>query len=190
MARSTSQPSDSTAVDGPVGLEAGLHGLADDATANDIAEVIAEESKMLATMGPNTMTLIEWLAARSDYNDQDEAAAMEDMIGRAMNSATPDQVFAESMAVKVDSIINRPIQIMGFRIAETEFAEGFPYYALIDAAYGNPVEKHVITCGGFKILAQLYALDKLGEWPQVCMFTKPAKATKNGYYPLSLVRAV
>lgn len=138
--------------------------------------------------GPALMDLVQWCADKVSVNDQDEWAAMEAMVAEVMASDTPDAVFREGLTIKAEDIVGTPITIMGFRVAETDFSEGFPFYVLLDVMIGQPPTKRVVSVGAFKVLAQIRRLDDLGEWPQVCTFTQPKKPTRNGHFPLSLKR--
>ena len=138
--------------------------------------------------GPALMDLVQWCADKVSVNDQDEWAAMEAMVAEVMASDTPDAVFREGLTIKAEDIVGTPITITGFRVAETDFSEGFPFYVLLDVMIGQPPTKRVVSVGAFKVLAQIRRLDDLGEWPQVCTFTQPKKPTRNGHFPLSLKR--
>jgi hypothetical protein len=52
------------------------------------------------------------------------------------------------------------------------------------------MKPHVISVGAFKVMAQLKRMDELAEWPQVVTFKKKDKATKSGYFPIAMVRAI
>jgi hypothetical protein len=150
-------------------------------------ELIESTGEMIP-FGPASTTVIQWCADNVSEDDESQAAAMEAIMARVLSSTTPDQVLSEELSVPVDRVLNRPIQIQGVRIGQTDFADGLPYYAILDCVYGNPPEPHVVTVGAFKVMAQLYALARLNQWPQVVMFKKAEKPTKSGFYPISMVR--
>lgn len=150
-------------------------------------ELIQSTGEMIP-LGPAAQTVIQWCADNVSEDDESNAAVMEDIMRRVLESETPDQVLAESLPVKVETILNKPIQLRGVRIGETDFQDGFPYYAILDCVYGNPPSPHVVTVGAFKVMAQLYVLAKMNQWPQVVMFKRSDKATKSGYWPISMVR--
>lgn len=152
-------------------------------------EVLEDNDQRIAAMGPAMMTVVEWCASQVSVDDDDSFAAMEAMVRRVLASDTPDQVLSEERVVPVQEILGKTIQINGLRIGATDFAEGFPYYALLDCQWGQPMEAHVVTVGAFKVMAQIYALSMMGEWPQVVMFKESDKPTKAGNRPISLVRS-
>ena len=154
------------------------------------ATVVETGGRSLAETSPAMMSVVAWCQSHVEHTDGDEAAAMEDIVRRVLAAENPAEVFEENLTVPVEDILGTPIAIHGFRIGETEFTDGFPYYALVDfTAKGDP-KVRVATVGAFKVMAQLMALDRMGEWPQVCMFKQSDKQTKAGYRPISLVRAV
>lgn len=150
-------------------------------------ELIEKTGEMIP-LGAAAQTVIQWCADHVEENDESQAAAMNAIMERVLSSTTPDQVLAEELSVPVDRVLNRPIQIERVRIGETDFADGFPYYAIMDVIYGNPPERHVVTVGAFKVMAQLVKLAQLDAFPQVVMFRKAEKPTKAGFYPISMVR--
>lgn len=169
-------------------------GTTDDAKGGVTAEVIQAEiipsTGEMIPLGPASTKVIQYCADHVSVGDADTAAAMEDMIRQVMASATPDEVLADQMTVPAQDILGKTIQVSGVRFGETEFAEGFPYYVLFDCSYGTPMRSHVVTCGAFKVVAQAVAMDMIGDWPQVLMFSQADKPTRSGYRPISLRRPV
>lgn len=147
-----------------------------------------DESGVEIAYGPATNTVMMWCAENRSFGDGDTAAAMEAMVARVLAGESADEILSEEMTVKVDSILDKTILIHGIRIGETEFTEGFPFYALVDVTLGGEDRHQQVTVGAFKVMAQLYALDKLAEFPVVAMFKKADKPTRGGYYPISLTR--
>lgn len=158
------------------------------ATDADVQAYTVPSTGEVIPMGPASMALIEWCASMVTEDDNSTAAAMEAMIAAVMNSDTPDEVLAERMTVPVEKVLGIPVQINGVRMAHTDMADGFPFYALLDVQYGQGMRPHVISIGAFKVMAQLYGLSKLAEWPQVVVFKKSDRPTKAGFYPISMVR--
>ncbi len=138
--------------------------------------------------GPATNQVMMWCAENSSFGDGDTAAATEAMIARVLAGGSADDILSEEMTIPVDSILGKPILIHGIRIGATEFTEGFPFYALVDVTHSGQPEHHQVTVGAFKVMAQLYALTRLGEFPIACMFKQSDKPTRAGYRPISLVR--
>lgn len=139
---------------------------------------------------PAMQTVIEFCAEMCTVDDDSTAAAMEQMMARVLASTSAEDVFAEELTVPAENVLDIPMVLHGFRVGMTEYAEGFPYYALLDVEYGQPKARHVVTIGAFKVMGQLVALYKIGEWPQVVKIQPSKKATRAGYRPLSLTRAV
>lgn len=163
---------------------------ADQVGADVVAQGQVVDGRAVSPFGPATMTVIQWCQEQVEVDDEDSAAAMEAMVRRVLASDTPDQVLAEELVVSVDQILGKPIVITAVRIGRTEYADGFPYYALLDCTWGSPPEPHTVSVGAFKVMAQLFAISAMGEWPQTVMFKQSDKPTRAGHRPISLVRAV
>lgn len=149
------------------------------------AEAVTGE---LMTMGPAMQTMAEWLAERAKYTEDDEFAAMERIIAETLRSETPDEVLRQKLPIHARDVLDRPMALKDFRLVEGEYEGDFPFYAAMEVTFGNPPEDHVVTCGGLRVLAQLKALDDLGEWPQVIEIKQSRKPTRKGYWPLRLER--
>lgn len=153
----------------------------------DVEVISAEEAKAIAAQ-PSIRNLIEWCHSNVVDDDDTSAAAMEAIVARVLAADDMAAVLSEELPLKAENILRKPFTLLGFRVAETDFSDGFPYYAILDITIGTPPRKQVCTVGAFKIMAQLKRMHDLGEWPQVVMFTTPKTPTKSGKLPLSLVR--
>lgn len=139
--------------------------------------------------GPAANAIMRWCAESVSEDDGDRAAAMEAMMQRVIDGESTEDVLAESTTIDADQTLGRPVTIYGVRIAQTEYAEGFPFYALLDATIGGSDRRETISVGAFKVMAQLYRLSQLAEWPQTVMFKRSEKRTKAGFFPISMVKA-
>lgn len=141
----------------------------------------------VATGGPATQSLIEWMAAHIERDDTDEWAAMERSIARIMAGENAEDVLREDSPLKGEDIAGRPFTLHGFTLTQSDFSEGSPVYATLDAEFPGNGRRHVVNIGGMKVLAKLMMLDRIGEWPQFVMIT--SKTTKSGNRVHDLIRA-
>lgn len=186
MARSTSK-GDEPEIDAAdlVGPATGGNPVLGEGQEEGLTEFTDEEGTVVQ-WGPATSKVVQWCMERATIGDGDAAASMEAMVARVLEGTSVEAILSEEMTVDAKTILNIPILVTGFRIGETAFADGFPYYALLDCQYGNPREKHVVSVGAFKIMAQICMLDVLKEWPYVIQFSQAKKATKAGFFPLAM----
>lgn len=164
-------------------------GVVDDTGAMS-GEVMNPDDAALVAATPAIQTVVEFCEALCTVDDESTAAAMEQMMARVLSAANVEDVFKEELTVPAEDVLEVTMVLHGFRVGKTEYAEGFPYYALLDVEYGTPKEKHVVTVGAFKVMGQLAALYRFGEWPQVVKISQSKKATRAGYRPLSLARVI
>lgn len=161
-----------------------------DGTSSGVQAYTVPSTGEVIPMGEASMKLIEWCATRESEDDSTTADAMEQMIADILTAESVEDVLSEQLTVPVEKILGIPVQINGVRVGRTEFADGFPFYALLDCQYGQGMKPHVVSCGAFKVMAQLARMDMLAEWPQVVVFKKAEKPTKQGYYPIALTRPI
>lgn len=188
MAKANSRSGDGSDEKAPWETDAPTEGIPVPPNTDEVQGEIIDRTGEVIPLGAAGAAVIQWCADNATISDEDSAAAMDDIVRRVLASTTPDQVLAESLSVPVEDILDRPVQLTGVRIGHTEFEDGWPFYALMDCVYGSPPELHVVTCGAFKVMAQLYAFVHMGALPQVVMFKESDKATRKGFKPIQMVR--
>lgn len=152
------------------------------------AETLTPEMQALIASQPAIHSIVEWCKLNASVDDESSAAAMEAMARRVLESDNIEEVLSDEMTVPVDKIVNRPVTLLGFRIGETDYEEGFPFYALMDVVVAAGEKPRVVTCGAWKVMAQLMKMSQIGEWPQVVEFRQSRKPTRAGFYPISMTR--
>ena len=188
MAKSASRQSDGSDEKAPWETEPAAEGIVVPPNTDEVQGEVIDRTGEVIPLGAAGAAVIQWCADTATVSDEDSAAAMDDIIRRVLASPTPDQVLAESLSVPVEDILNRPVQLTGVRIGHTEYEDGWPFYALMDCVYGSPPQMHVVTCGAFKVMAQLYAFVQMGALPQVVMFKESDRVTRKGFKPIQMVR--
>lgn len=127
-----------------------------------------------------------FLAQTREVESQDTDAATVEILARILRAESVDDVLAPQAPVPLQQLIGFPIVVDGVRWMRSDFDEGPGMYALVDAVHRDTGEKFLGTCGGMNVLAQLFAMDRLGAFPVHVVVTRARKATANGYFPLWL----
>jgi hypothetical protein len=138
--------------------------------------------------GPATQTLVAWLTHKADQQEGNEAQVMERIIAEMLRSESPDEVLTEKMPIHGKEFLDKTFLLHSIEVREGEFEEGSPFYAIMNVTLGGEDEPRVISCGGWRVLAQLMALDAHGEFPQLMCLR--GKRTKKGFTTLRLERPV
>jgi hypothetical protein len=158
-----------------------------DGQADPEAEALAKlDPDRPVQRGEATQTLVNWLAFKADQQDGNEAEVMERIIRDMLASETPDEVLTERMPIHGKEFLDRPFVLHSIEVREGEYEEGSPFYAIMNVSIGQPPEDRVISCGGWRVLAQLMALEGHGEFPQVLVIR--GKRTRKGFTTLRLER--
>jgi len=154
-------------------------------------EVSASAAEVPADDGDAALqSLMDWCARKIEESEEGSFAAIKRIVRDTLASKTPDEVLREQLPTSGRDFVDRPFIAFGFGLTESEFSEsdGCPFYANLDIAIGNPPKRRVVNVGSWKVMAQLMMLDLMGEWPQTLVIRQKKRATKKGYFPLSLVR--
>ena len=131
-------------------------------------------------------SFMEWLVAKAQTTDEDQYAVMAAIVAEIREAQNPAEVLAERSALHVRDVLNVPLIVHGFEIREGDFEESdFNFYAAMTCGRAGSEHTRIITCGAMKVLAKLWRLDELGEWPQVFWFT--GKQTSKGYTAIDMV---
>lgn len=130
---------------------------------------------------------VTWLVSKADTTDEDQYALMASIVAEIRSAASPEEVLRERSALHVRDILNTPLIMHGFEIREGSYEESeLNYYAAITVGRAGRDDTRVVTVGATKVLAKLWALESMNEWPQVIWFT--AKQTSKGFTAFDIVR--
>lgn len=131
--------------------------------------------------------LMNYLASKATESEGDSASAIEQMIAEVMLAETAEEVLEESSTTAGEDIVGVPIRLMSVKFRESDLDGSLPYYALIEAFRADTKTVDIITCGGFKVVAQLARLDMLDALSgRVVILRKSERPTRQGNYPLHL----
>jgi hypothetical protein len=132
-------------------------------------------------------TLMDWCQEYMMENAADSAAAMAAEVARILSGEDAESVLSESAPLNGKEHLEKPFMLHGFTLNPTDFTEGWPFYAAMDASIPGTGDRFVITCGGPKVIAALKRLHELGEYPYPVKIR--GKETRAGFTVLQLVVA-
>lgn len=114
------------------------------------------------------------------------------IIARILESEDADAVFQGRKAVGGKDVLDRPFTVKDVTWHKSAFTEGegLPVFCVIHADMLDDGEQIAITSGAANVMAQVFALNKLGQLRNEKMkFAEAEKPTAAGYRPQWLVRA-
>lgn len=126
-------------------------------------EVAAE---VVAPRDEDTLqNLMDWCIAYVEEHAVDNAAVMAAEVRRIMAGEDAEAVLSESAPLSGKDHTDKPFMLHGFTLQPTDFTDGWPFYANIDATVPGTGTTFVLNCGGVKVIAALRRLHELGEYP-------------------------
>lgn len=156
-------------------------------TSADMATAAAAAGEIQTRAQQDMQTFIQWMIDRATTTDEDQFALMASIVSEIMNSESIAEAMSEREALHARDIVGVPLIMHGFEIREGEFEDSQTgHYAAMTVSRPGSDTTRVVTCGGTKVLAKLFVLDKFGEWPQPFYFTQ--KTTSKGYGVLDIIR--
>ncbi len=114
---------------------------------------------------------------------------LEQLATRLLSAETPQDILTPFDPQGCEEYIGIPIEISGVTFLESDYTEGFPWYASLPVTVVDTGETKVITVGGEKVMYQVAAFDMNDAWPVIVKIRRAVKATKGGFFPLDLVPA-
>jgi hypothetical protein len=111
------------------------------------------------------------------------------IVERILRSQTLDEILASFEATSIDSVLGEPFEARRVRWERSEYEDGNPFYALIDAVMLGTGEQVTLTTGATNVLTQLFAMARKGYLPAKVVCVQSSKPTKSGFYPKHLERA-
>lgn len=118
--------------------------------------------------------------------EEDPEEIERQIIGQILSAETVDEVLASGTTTPARDILERPIVMGDVKFLNSEYEQGAPFFAVIDAVDVQTGERLPVSCGGKKVLAQLLKCKSHGWFPQKVVFRQSARPTKAGYFPLRL----
>jgi hypothetical protein len=111
------------------------------------------------------------------------------IIDRILAATNADEVLGGQRVYSGRDCIQRPFTLHGVRWHRSRFEGGLPVFAVLDVEFADDGERAAITTSAGNVMAQAYALQKLGALPCLVMITEAEHETAQGYRPQWLVRA-
>lgn len=108
------------------------------------------------------------------------------IVTQILSAQTPEEVITPVEVQHARDLIDIPLEIADVSWNQSDYEAGNPWYAIVDAKRVDTGESIVVTCGGQKVMAQLfkYAIEKW--FPMRAAFRQSERPTSAGYYPLRL----
>lgn len=156
------------------------------------------ETAKAQTAGPELVVLDDAqveLALKGELGDnvalaiEDPQQVQLDIIKRILASPDADAVLGGQKAISGRETLERPFMLRGVRWHRSRFDEGLPVFAVLDAAFLDDGETAAVTTSAANVMAQAYALSKLGALPCDVKIVESDHDTAAGFKPQWLERA-
>lgn len=132
-------------------------------------------------------SLMDWCQQYMEENAADSAAAMAASVRRILAGEDAVDVLTEKAPLNGKDHPDKPFLLRSFNLNPTDYSEGWPFYASMDCEVPGTGDAFVLNCGGPKVIAALYRLHQINEYPYAVKIQ--AKTTRQGFTVLSLVTA-
>lgn len=137
-------------------------------------------------VGRATQQLVAYIAGKAVDAADLNVVILEQLSERILNAESPDDILTPFDPQGMEDLLSTPIQIDGVGWLESDYSEGFPWYASLQVTRLDTGEESIRTVGGEQLMYQIAGFDMRDAWPQVVQVVKAAKPTKAGFYPYKL----
>lgn len=126
---------------------------------------------------------------RMDETTGDEVIIQQ--IQQLFNATEVDDILEDpnkQATLSLDDYLGMPFTIHRAKLTESDFKSGLAAYLVMWITFDGETKEYVLTCGAQTVIAQVVRANDLGKLPMRCIGKKADKATRAGYWPLSLAR--
>jgi hypothetical protein len=89
----------------------------------------------------------------------------EAILRQVLNAESPDAVLTPTEVAQGTDLLDVPLALLGFRLNESEYDVGSPFYATMEVIDMRTNDGMVVNTGHKKVLAQLVRLQQLNDGP-------------------------
>lgn len=109
------------------------------------------------------------------------------IMARILEADDVSAVFEQAGTTPAADLKDVPLELRDYVLMRSEYEQGAPVYALIDAMRLDTGDVIKVTCGSRNVLAQLVTMGRLGALPRRAAITEAGKPTAQGFRPMWLV---
>lgn len=158
-----------------------------DVTPAEQQQIEPAEPAVTGVIDDPMQSLMDWCLGYVEATAADNAAVMAAEVRRILAGEDAETVLAESTPLKGEDHLEKPFLLHGFSLIETDFTDGWPFYAAMRCSAADIANEFVLTSGGVKVIAALCSLHTIGEYPYPVKLR--GATTKKGNTVYSLVMA-
>lgn len=129
-----------------------------------------------------------FLDREADSIEVDPEAAYAAIIDEIMTASSVTDVLNLPEPEKLEAFADRPIEIHGYKIQESDFEQGAPVYFTIGAVDLQTGKKVIINTGVQSVMAQLLRLKFLNAFPVRVIPKESPRANRFGRKPIRLTQ--
>jgi len=135
---------------------------ANEAVSGKVVERRTDSEGKEISQTPKFDAFIRDKAAQDEYEGADPYEAI---LQQVLKAETPDAVLTPTDVQQGSDLIDIPLALIGFRLNESEYDVGSPFYATMEVIHAATMEGMIVNTGHKKVLAQLIRLQQLADGP-------------------------
>lgn len=125
---------------------------------------------------------------------RDTSQVSDRIMANILDAESADDVFAQTSGesaalVPSEHVLGIPLHVVSVQLNPSQYADGPPAYAVIDAVNMRTQEPVTVGCGAGNIVAGLIKLHQLGMLPVDVVLFESGKRTANGFTVTLMRRA-
>lgn len=118
----------------------------------------------------------------------DPEATSKAIVERILAATTLDEILTPAEARHARELLDTPLTVHAVHFNQSDFQEGIGFYAVVDVTDPETGDEFAVTCGGRNVMGQLYSMARENLLPATVKFTQARRPTRQGYFPLWLVK--
>lgn len=116
--------------------------------------------------------------------------AVLDIVGSILAAESVEDVLSGGDVVHSEDVLSVPLTLYSVKWARSTFAEGLPFYALLEVSSIGGTERRLVSCSATNVVAQVWKMSNAGWLPVDVRLEQSKRPTASGFYPLRLTAAV
>lgn len=132
--------------------------------------------------------MIGQLARWAEEDSEGSEDALQQIVATAWQAKDTDQLLTGSGALHARDVLNKPIYVQRVTVVESDIEgeDNCPFYMVMHGTMAPHATPAVVTCGGWRVVAELANMRRRGDFPRAVMIVPARKKSVNGRMPLKL----
>jgi hypothetical protein len=120
---------------------------------------------------------------------EDPEAVAKAITNRILEAESVEDVLSPQECRHARELLDVPLRFFDLHFNQSDFEEGAGFYAIANCEDVESGDRFAVACGGRNVMAQLLRLHQIGAFPIDLKFEQARRPTRQGFWPLWLVKA-